>query len=122
MNLQTIDKMDLFGTDAIRFANALYRPTHDMVKSRKAAIDAINDSVTLVRHDDGYDAEIQGLDILKDVFSNKTELISLFLPFQATPLADLNCNDGSTNASMITVLKNDAYKSLIWQELLSCAA
>lgn len=63
MNNQLIGTIRLSGQDAREFAKSLFRPTNEDICRRNAIIEQINNSVVITRNEDGFQAEIEGLDL-----------------------------------------------------------
>lgn len=63
MNRQIVEDMVLRGDDAIRFANMLYRPAKEELLYNKSVMEQIDHNITITERDNGYDAEIEDLDL-----------------------------------------------------------
>ena len=63
MMRQIVKDIILCGDDAIRFANMLYRPTEDDLLHNKSIMEQIDHNITITETDNGYDAEIEDLDL-----------------------------------------------------------
>ena len=58
-----VKRIVLRGEDSIAFANSLFNPTKDEVEHFRNHLDAIDEQVTLRRTENGFEAEVLGLDL-----------------------------------------------------------
>lgn len=63
MEQQRIGNIKLRGNDAIRFANMFYRPTKEELLFNKIILEQIDKKIKINDIDNGYEAEIEGLDL-----------------------------------------------------------
>ncbi len=63
MNRQIVEDIILCEDEAIRFANILYRPTREELFYNKSIMEQIDHNITIMEKENGYDAEIEDLDL-----------------------------------------------------------
>ncbi|MGN0382637.1 MAG: hypothetical protein ACI4DS_00065 [Eubacterium sp.] len=63
MNNQMIGTIRLSGQDSRDFAISLFRPTQGEIEYRAAIMDKINNCITITRNKDGFQADIEDLDL-----------------------------------------------------------
>ena len=79
MNRQIVEDIILCGDEAIRFANILYRPTRDELFFNKSFMEQIDHNITIMEKENGYDAEIEDLDLgfLEETSKNNLDGIEI---------------------------------------------
>ena len=70
--------LQLNGTEAYDFANALFRPSAEMIERTRNNLSKINNAVSITRTAVGFEAEIDGLDLsfLEEMSGNVSISIS----------------------------------------------
>ena len=63
MNGERVGDIVLHGDDAIRLAYMLYRPMQEALLYNKSILERIDNNITIKERDNGYDAEIEDLDL-----------------------------------------------------------
>lgn len=63
MGIQAIRTIRLSGEEAENFVNSLFRPTREEISSRNNHIKRIDENVNIKRTSDGFEAEIEDLDL-----------------------------------------------------------
>mgnify|MGYP002519598720 CR=1 FL=1 len=63
MNGERVGDIVLHGDDAIRLAYMLYRPMQEELLYNKSILERIDNNITITERDNGYDAEIEDLDL-----------------------------------------------------------
>lgn len=63
MNGERVGDIVLHGDDAIRLAYMLYRPMQEALLYNKSILERIDNNITITERDNGYDAEIEDLDL-----------------------------------------------------------
>lgn len=63
MTNRVIGTIKLLGQNARTFAMSLHRPSRGEVLRRNQYLDEINESITISREDDGFQADIADLDL-----------------------------------------------------------
>ena len=63
MNGERVGDIVLHGNDAIRFAYMLYHPTEEELLYNRSVLERIDNNITIMERDNGYDAEIKDLDL-----------------------------------------------------------
>ena len=63
MNGERVGDIVLHGDDAIRLAYMLYRPMQEALLYNKSIMERIDNNITITERDNGYDAEIEDLDL-----------------------------------------------------------
>lgn len=63
MNHQTDEILRLSGEDSKKFARAYFKPTNEMMNYFNNVMDQINDNIAINRNENGFEAEIEGLDL-----------------------------------------------------------
>lgn len=61
--LPPVGTIRLEGEDAAEFARRLFHPTKEETERRKAIADAIDRTINITETEDGFAAEIEGLDL-----------------------------------------------------------
>ena len=79
MNRQIVEDIILCGDEAIRFANILYRPTREELFYNKSIMEQIDHNITIMEKENGYDAEIEDLDLdfLEETSKNNLDGIEI---------------------------------------------
>lgn len=79
MNRQIVEDIILCEDEAIRFANILYRPTREELFYNKSIMEQIDHNITIMEKENGYDAEIEDLDLgfLEETSKNSLDGIEI---------------------------------------------
>lgn len=60
---QLVDTIKLTGNDSINFVNSLFNPTDEEIYHHNRLIDQIDNDIKVTENQDGFEAEIDGLDL-----------------------------------------------------------
>ena len=63
MGNQTIGTIHLSGTEAVEFANSLFKPTQEIIENNRKKWNEIDENISLKRKNDGFEADIAYLDL-----------------------------------------------------------
>lgn len=120
------DRMDktirLSGKDAIDFANSLFRPSIDEIEDRRRVLESINESITISRTVDGYEAEVADLDLS---FLNNNRIVgdfSMNTSFKVARNSEFHSSENTDDSSVVYVKIINQYLGADGNEFLLCAA
>lgn len=118
-----VETLQLKGADAYDFACALFRPSDEMTKRTQNSLDTVNNSVSINRIENGFEAEIDGLDLsFLDEVSNKIS-INVNITMCVNVIDKVyNSNDSNHNSYTLEIRKNIIYNNLDTDELPMVAA
>ena len=79
MNRQIVEDIIWCGEEATRFANILYRPNMEELFYNKSIMEQIDHNITIMEKENGYDAEIEDLDLgfLEETSKNSLDGIEI---------------------------------------------
>ncbi len=112
MGNQVVRTIRLSGEDAISFANSLFRPTREEIKHHREHINRINENVSIRRKTDGFEAEIEDLDLsFLDIPFNETKMnVKVTFELKASS-AIYYSNERHISKETIVVERNNNYSS-----------
>lgn len=58
-----VGTMKICGDDAVRLKKLLFNPTEEFIKQHSDYMEKLNDSITIKKHDNGFEAEVKDLDL-----------------------------------------------------------
>lgn len=105
---QLIGTIKLSGNEALRFANALFRPTCEEMKHHKNCLDGIYNNIQLRKMDDGFEADVEDLDLsfLNEISTEVQMDIETTIEMQTAPAVFFS-NDAEDTAVISVTVKAD---------------
>ena len=95
-------------TDALNFANSLFRPTSQEIAVQRKQLNRINQNITIRRKAEGFEADIADLDLS---FLEKTTLETVFNVEITVKIKSTDkeyCDSKSPNSKETIVIKTDS--------------
>lgn len=126
MNRQIVEDIILCGDEAIRFANILYRPTWEELFYNKSIMEQIDHNITIMEKENGYDAEIEDLDLgfLEETSKNSLDGIEITwtLNIQKKEFFYSNSNNEVQAQMVVETQKTSAYENMTSDRISLVAA
>ena len=126
MKQQIVEDIILCGDDATRFADMLYRPTREELLHNKSIMEQIDHNITITEKDNGYDAEIENLDLsfLEEKPQNSLDAIEITwtLNVQKEELFYSSSNNEIQAQMIVETQKTSAYENITSDRMSVLAA
>lgn len=126
MNRQIVEDIILCGEEAIRFANILYRPTMEELFYNKSIMERIDHNITIMEKENGYDAEIEDLDLgfLEETSKNSLDGIEITwtLNIQKEEFFYSSSNNEVQAQMIVETHKTSAYENMTSDRISLLAA
>lgn len=126
MNRQIVEDIILCGEEAIRFANILYRPNMEELFYNKSIMEQIDHNITIMEKENGYDAEIEDLDLgfLEETSKNSLDGIEITwtLNIQKEEIFYSSSNNEVQAQMIVETHKTSAYENMTSDRISLLAA
>ncbi len=126
MNRQIVEDIILCGEEANRFANILYRPTMEELFYNKSIMEQIDHNITIMEKENGYDAEIEDLDLgfLEETSKNSLDGIEITwtLNIQKEEFFYSSSNNEVQAQMIVETHKTSAYENMTSDRISLLAA
>ena len=126
MNRQIVEDIILCVEEAIRFANILYRPTREELFYNKSIMEQIDHNITIMEKENGYDAEIEDLDLgfLEETSKNSLDGIEITwtLNIQKEEFFYSSSNNEVQAQMIVETHKTSAYENMTSDRISLLAA
>lgn len=107
MNNRVVESIMLFGDDSIRFANSLINPSKESVNTHLNIMNLINQNIELCVDNNGFDVEINDLDLsfINDPIEQCN--IDFEVEFEIEEPLNIFCNNDNNDASTLFTLDTE---------------